>query len=325
MGALGIIGVVLYAIAAIAQGISSHKAQKTANEFNQQQYEDWKSYNTPVAQMERLGDAGLNPYMVNGVNNTLSQPFAIGQNTGLSEMFSNMSLNLNRAVNNMNSSERNQIGWENAATNKTNAETRKTEAKIHQQLANLRADMVDIAKKRNDPMMALLWGQANYQDIQNSILQRSADSIVQERMYDAALRAQRFDFLDKYNPLALKWYEPVQRARVNQMLAAANLAHRQASHLDWLEPFQFNQFLHNARMDYKNFYLGKNKFEQGLGYDYARLGLSRNYYDLAEAKYWKDLVYDFPGWNFIGKGKLLRSTRGGAGQFPSWTEYEYGW
>lgn len=325
MGTLGIISLVLLALSSIGQGVSSWISQKKANKFNEQQYEDWKSYNTPAAQMERLGQAGLNPYMVNGVNNTLSQPFAIGQNTGLSEMFSNMSLNLNRAFNAGLSEERNQIGNFNAVTNRINSQTKKTEAEIHQQLADMRKTMVDLAVKRNDPMMALLWGQANYQQIQNGILDRSADSIVLSRQYDAALAEQKFNFLDKMYPMELNWYESFQRARVNQMLASANLAKRQASHLDWLEPFQREMFLHNAYMDFKNFYQGKSQFNSRLGYDYDRLGLSRNYYDLAVNKYWRDLVYNNPAWSFLAKRPLFRTTKGGAGQFPTWTEYEYGW
>lgn len=315
MGTFAIVTALIAAIAAIGTGVASFASQSKANKFNQEQYEDWKSYNSPSAQMERLGQAGLNPYMVSGVNNTLSQPFAIGQNTGLSELFSGMSQSMKGISNTALGVERNDIQQQNAAT-------RKTEANIHQTLAKLRERMVKIAEKRNDPMMALLWGQADAQTLANNAFRSTFDYNVELRKYQYLRQQQDFEFLSSMYPKQLDWYVPFQRAKVNQMLASANLANRQASHLDWLEPFQRDQFLFNQEMSRRNFILNKERFYSGQKNFYDRLHLSRNYYDLAVDKYWKDIVYGYPGWNFLGKPS--RITKGGPGQFPSWTDYEYG-
>lgn len=323
MEIFGILALIFSAVAAIGSGISSHLSQRSANSFNNQQYEDWKAYNTPSAQMERLGEAGLNPYMVSGVNNTLSQPFAIGQNTGISELLQGMSQAASGGANFS-------IQQQNATTAKTNAQTKQTEASIHQMLAELREDMVKLAKEKHDPLMALYWGQANAQQIGNQILSRSADDIVNLRHYTYLRAKQAFDFDELMNPLQLQYYEPMQRARINDLLASASYRRKMASHLDYMENYMTQQFLHNQSMDYRNYYEGKRRFDLNYDLDYTnknrRLELSRDYFNLAKWKFYKDIATDVLdyGLKFRGPSKLLRTTKSGAGKLNEWTEYEYG-
>ena len=183
MGTFAIIAAVLAAVAAVGSGVVSYQAQNKANQFNQSQYEDWKAYNTPSAQMDRLGEAGLNPYMVSGVNNTLSQPFAVGQNTGLSEMLSGLSSASEKLSGTA-------LGVEQNTINQQNADTKVTESRIHNRLADLRERMVKIAEARNDPYMALLWGQADAQTLANNMFRSTFDYNVELRKYQY-LRAQQ--------------------------------------------------------------------------------------------------------------------------------------
>ena len=315
MGTFAIIAAVLAAVAAVGSGVVSYQAQNKANQFNQSQYEDWKAYNTPSAQMDRLGEAGLNPYMVSGVNNTLSQPFAVGQNTGLSEMLSGLSSASEKLSGTA-------LGVEQNTINQQNADTKVTESRIHNRLADLRERMVKIAEARNDPYMALLWGQADAQTLANNMFRSTFDYNVELRKYQYLRAQQDYNFLDSMYPLQLSWYTPVQRARVNQMIASAGLMNRQTSHLDWYEDFQMQNFLFNQEMRRRAYILDKEKFFAGQKNFNDRLHLSRNYFDLAVDKYWKDIVYGFPGWKFLGLPSKI--SKGGAGQFPSWTEYEYG-
>ena len=315
MGTFAIIAAVLAAVAAVGSGVVSYQAQNKANQFNQSQYEDWKAYNTPSAQMDRLGEAGLNPYMVSGVNNTLSQPFAVGQNTGLSEMLSGLSSASEKLSGTA-------LGVEQNTINQQNADTKVTESRIHNRLADLRERMVKIAEARNDPYMALLWGQADAQTLANNMFRSTFDYNVELRKYQYLRAQQDYNFLDSMYPLQLSWYTPVQRARVNQMIASPGLMNRQTSHLDWYEDFQMQNFLFNQEMRRRAYILDKEKFFAGQKNFNDRLHLSRNYFDLAVDKYWKDIVYGFPGWKFLGLPSKI--SKGGAGQFPSWTEYEYG-
>lgn len=314
----------LSVVAGLGTGLASYASQKEANQFNESQYEDWKSYNTPAAQMQRLGEAGLNPYMVNGVNNTLSQPFQVGQNTGLSELFSNVQSALKSGAGSMLGSERNDIGWANAATNEINAETRKVEAQTHQWLAEMKNDMVKLAKEKHDPLMALYWGQADSARIGADILSRSQDDIVNLRHYQSALAGENYNYLSKLHPMELDWYEPLQRAKVNQMMSSAMLHNAQSSHLKWYEDFALQQAMRDYGLRSKQISNDWLKFELGQSENRSqfnrRLNLSEDYYDLAYKKFLWNI------WSDIMPSKYLQKiSKGGAGQFPSWTEYEYGY
>lgn len=279
---------ILGALGAGGAGLANYFATKKQNQFNQQQYEDWKQYNTPSAQMERLQDAGLNPYMVNGVNNTLSQPFQVGQNTGIAEMLSGMSSGFSSAFQNYGSasikSDQIEINKANAETNKANAETRKV-------VAQLKERMVKIAEAKKDPEMALLWANSENKGLINQFLKRTMPYRVGSSFYDYLLKQQDYTFNEQMNPYLLDFYPQMQRSIINKNYSQSALNRRQIAHLDWYEPWAREQFYTNYGLDLRKFMRSQFQFDQTMDYYRDRFGLSKDYFNLANKKYRTGILF----------------------------------
>lgn len=278
---------ILGALGAGGAGLANYFNTKKTNEYNQQQYEDWKQYNTPSAQMERLQDAGLNPYMVNGVNNTVSQPFSIGSNQGIAEMLGNMGSGLSQAFNQYGSAK---MQGEQIAINKTNAETKKAEAETHKTLAELRERMVKIAEAKKDPEMALIWSTVEAKDLLNQYNSRTLPYRVGSTFYDYLLDQQRYTFNEQMNPYLLDFYPAMQRSIINKNVSQAELNRRQISHLDWYEPWAREQFFTNYGLNLRKYHQGKYQFDTTMDYYRDRLGLSKFYGNLAERKFRANII-----------------------------------
>lgn len=65
-----IVGAVSSGIGAIGQNRRNRKAQRRAHKYNKKMFDYMNAYNTPVKQMERLKEAGLNPALMYGQGTT---------------------------------------------------------------------------------------------------------------------------------------------------------------------------------------------------------------------------------------------------------------
>lgn len=311
-----IIALILSALASAGAGIAGYINTKKTNEANKQQYEDWKAYNSPSSQMERLGQAGLNPYMVNNVNNTLSSPFQFGQNSGIAEALQGASQSLAGSANLATDAS---IKRESNAIRKDNVEIAKDKLELEKEFTELRKQQYRIAIKKGDAQAALFWSSADNKDLVNNYLKRTMPFRVGSSFYDYLSKQQDYSFNELYNPLKLNFYAPYMRSVINKNNA-------QTAHLSFMENFAQQQFLFDQEMRRRNFILNKNlgydRLNAQINNDFLRLQLSNNYYDLAFNKWLFGLGAD--AFKMATGGKLLKATKGGAGMFPSWTEYEYG-
>lgn len=315
-----IVALILSSVAALGSGISSYLSQDRTNKFNQQQYEDWKSYNTPANQMSRLSEAGLNPYQVSGLNNQLSQPFQIGANTGISEMLSGLSRSM---FNSGSVAENSAIKRENLGIRRDEMIIKRDKLALDKEFLGLKRDMVDIARKKGDAQAALFWSSVDQKDLVNNYLRDTMPFRIGSARYDFLNAQQSYNFNEKMNPLKLSFYAPYMRSMINRNVASAALANRQASHLDWLEPFQLDTFNRNMALNWRKYYQGVNQFDKSLMYDYNRLKLSGMYYNLARRKWYSDVL--FRGLENI-RGFLpygSKSYKKAAGGYPEveWTEW----
>lgn len=316
MGTFGIFAAVLSAIALLFKGVSSWQETKQANQFNQSQYEDWKEYNTPANQMQRLSEAGLNPYMVNGVSNTLSQPFQVGANHGISEMLGSMSqaaMQAGQYVENLGiKKEANAIRKDSVAIQRDNLEFQKS-------FGDLKKDLLRSAIKRGDAQAALFWSSVSQKDVVTNFLKRTEPFRVGSAFYDYLQKQQAYSFHELLNPMVLDYYVPTQRAKINNLWANTN-------HLNWYENFAAQRFLFEQEMRRRDFILRKtlgwqNAEETALDNAFRRR-LSQDYYDLGVSKWITNT-----GLDLIGLGSRptpLRShRRKQAGSYDIFDEYEY--
>lgn len=289
MGTFAIIALVLSALAAVGSGVSTYLNTKKTNESNQQQYEDWKEYNTPANQMQRLDEAGLNPYLVSNVGNTLSQPFQIGQNTGVAEALNGLSNSLASGAQFAQSHYENEL---NRDIQRQGLEVKKDQLKLNQLGLNIREKLARNAWRIGDARMALLYSQGRGQDILNLYNRSSLPYRLQGLYLGNELKSQLLEHNAEMFPLQEKWYEPVQRANVNKI-------YRLGSHYDFMESYladklaqemAFNWSKEYANREYRwtNYLSNMDKFN-------FRYGLSRDYYELANKKFkWNNF------WNFYG-------------------------
>lgn len=314
MGTFGIIALVLSAVAAIGSGVSSYLTQKNTNSFNQQQYEDWKEYNTPANQMSRLAEAGLNPYQVSGLNNQLSQPFQIGANTGVSEMLGGLSKSM---FNTASLGENSEIKRENLGIRRDEMTIKRDKLALDKEFLGLKRDMVDIARKKGDAQAALFWSSVSQKDLVNNYLRETMPFRIGSSRYNFLNAQQSYLFNEDMNPLKLSYYAPYMRSMINKNVASAALSNRQAQHLDWLEPFQLHQWNFHK---FTEFPWQQDRYMMDMDYRNRRLGLSEQYYDLANRKWLSGLIMDY-----LGRRKMIGRTSKPAGGYPTYESYDYGW
>lgn len=115
----------LGAIPSLAGGAIGALSQFVTNEINYRRqmkmYEDNREYNSPAAQMQRFKDAGLNPNLIYGQNNT-AQPVQVG--SSVSPDFSFIGNTAQNAITNYRASEsqiiNNALGLVNYAVSRVN-------------------------------------------------------------------------------------------------------------------------------------------------------------------------------------------------------------
>lgn len=298
---IALIGSVLAAVAAAIGGGLSYKATKDTNAQNQQNYDDWKDYNSPANQMNRLTSAGLNPYMVNGVSNTLSAPFSVENNQGLSSLFTQLSSAMSQGVGGMNTAERNDISRMNAQTN---------QKKLSLELAGLRLRerMVRINEKLGNAKAALLWSQGTIADLNAQFWRDVSDVRVNKYISDATISASNADFLSQFNPLRLGYYNEFYPLAIEGKMAQNQYTRRQISHLAWSEAFLQSKLEQEMALNWAKQSLATklgfqslwnnqdrvaNEYELGSG----RLDLQRQYYKLAKYKWLTDSYFRLRGQN----------------------------
>lgn len=298
---IAIIGAVLAAIGAIASGVTSYKATKETNEQNQQNYEDWKDYNTPANQMNRLQDAGLNPYMVNGVSNTLSQPFQVQNNQGIASLFSQFSSAMATGVSGMNKAESNEIGRERNSITKDKVELERINTQTRIALAKN-------AIKVGDARAALLWSQGTLADLNNDFWRDMADVRKNRYISDATIAASNADFLSEFNPLRLGYYSQFYPLALEGQAARNAYTRKQTSHLSWSEAFAQYQFEKQmelnwskqalaTKLGYLNVFNNQNRIANDWLLGSGRLALQGDYYSLAHKKWLTDLYLRWRGQN----------------------------
>ena len=296
-----LIGMVLAAVGMITSGVLSYKATKETNEQNQQNYEDWKDYNTPANQMNRLQDAGLNPYMVNGVSNTLSAPFQVQNNQGLASLFSGLSSALSQGVSGMNKAESNEIGRERNAITKDKVELERINTQTRIALANN-------AIKVGDARAALLWSQGTLADLNNEFWKDMADVRRNRYISDATIAASNADFLSEFNPLRLGYYSQFYPLAIEGKKASNALTRKQVSHLAWSEAFmqaKLEQEMALAwakqslatKLGYLNVFNNQNRTMNDWTLGAGRLDLQHDYYQLARYKWLSDMYFRWRGQN----------------------------
>lgn len=279
MGTGAIIALILSSLLAFAGGIATYSATNKTNQVNQDQYEDWKEYNTPANQMQRLDDAGLNPYLVSNVGNTLSQPFQIGVNNGIAEALNGLSNSVATGANFAQSHYENEL---NREIQKQNLQIKDRSNELTMLGLQIKQKLANNAWRIGDARSALYWSQVRGQDILN-LYNRSALPYRLQGLYlGNSLRQQELEHNAEMFPQIEALYEPAQRAKINS-------AYRQMSHYDFMESFMKEKFMqemslawdkHFFNQDYswRRFYQAENFFNQ-------RLGLSRDYFGLAKRKF----------------------------------------
>ena len=296
-----IIGAVLAVIGAITSGVMAHKATKETNDQNQQNYEDWKEYNTPANQMNRLQDAGLNPYMVNGVSNTLSQPFQVQNNLGLSSLFSQFSSAMAQGVSGMNKAENNAIGRERNEITKDKVELERINTQTRIALAKN-------AIKVGDARAALLWSQGSLADLNAKFWQDMDDVRRNRYISDATIAASNADFLTEFNPLRLGYYRQFYPLAIEGQAARNAYTRKQTSHLSWSEAFLQSKLEQEmalawakqslaTRLGYLNVFNNQDRTANDWALGSGRLALQGDYYSLAHKKWLSDMYFRWRGQN----------------------------
>lgn len=281
---IAIIGLALSAVTAVGSGLASHFQQRKTNQFNQQQYEDWKEYNTPANQMARLQDAGLNPYLVSNVGNTLSEPFRIGQNTGVAESLQGLSNSLAQGAQFAQNHYENEL---NREIQKDNLKVRQQQLELNILGMNIREKLAKNALRIGDARTALLWSQGRAQDIQNIFNKSALPYRLDSLFYGNMLKQQAIDHNAVMNPLLEHYYEPVQKAKISSL-------YRQQSHYDFMESYLADKLAQEMAFKYDNMYglreLAWSRYLQAQDMFNLRLGLSRDYLGFAKKKFaWSNL------------------------------------
>lgn len=317
MSAFAIIALVLSAVAAIGSGVASYANVKKTNQANQEQYEDWKAYNDPSAQMDRLSNAGLNPYMISSVNNTLSQPYQFGQNSGIAEALQGVSQTMAQGGNMANDAYQRKLDRE---IKRDNLQLNRDKLDLQKEFTELRKDMMRSAIRKGDAQAALFWSSADNKDIVNNFLKQTMPLRVGSAVYDYLNKGLDYNYNSQMYPLKLQFYAPYQRALINNINA-------RTQHLSWYEQFAQEQFLFEQEMRRREYVLNKGyKYDSLLQQQeqfYDRLRLSDAYQSLAYNKWATGMLGDIFSFGF--KAPLKSVTRGGAGQLPTWMQYQYGY
>lgn len=281
-------------ISGMFSGIANWFNTMRTNQQNQRNYEDWKQYNSPVNQMSRLQEAGLNPYMINGMNNTLSEPFNVQSNTGISQMFSNMSQAMAGASGNINTAQANQIKRDNLKLQELNSEVRRrlTETNI----------------KNGNYYGALLMSQGTIAELNAAAAQQLfSDKLDRYRMQNQLL-LENLNYARGVNPLKLQFYSDYYPEFIRNLKARTDYTNNANYNLSFYRKFdqyKFEKELENiwynntlrAKLGFGNLYngsqLGWSNLSNNADLSLRRLGIQDSYLNLAEQKFWTNLGLKF--------------------------------
>lgn len=311
-----IIAAIISALIAAGSGIASYINTKKTNEQNQQNYEDWKSYNTPENQMQRLRDAGLNPYLVSNVGNTLSQPFQVGSNNGIAEALSGVANVASGATQYAGQAYQKDLDRQ-LQRDSLMIQERKNDLNLLG--LQIREKLANNAIKLGDYRSALLATQGSIAELNRRYLYSTLPYRTNSALYDSLYKGLQYNYYKELFPKQLQYYEPMQRAMINNILA-------RSAHLNWYEDFAMQQFIHNSEMDYKRFYgspLGWASLGESAANDYRRYGLSRDYFDLAKDKFHWNMMNDVLDRAFPARGKMKGVYKHSPGSYPEYIDYTY--
>lgn len=314
-----IISAIIAAVVAIGSGIATAVSQKKQNDRNLEQYEDWKAYNEPSAQMNRSAAAGLSPY-VNASGSTLSQPFQFGQVNGMSDALANIS---NIALNTGSGVQNAALRKESNDINRANMEVRRDNLEWQKTFDALKRRMYDASIKAKDYQAALFWSSAEQKDVVSRYLNDTLPYRTNLSYYQALSAQQAYDFNESLNPMKLAYYAPFVDSQIANNLASAGLKRQQATHLDWSEDFQRQEAVRKSTQWFTSHNWDVRKFNEEMALKNSRLGLSSYYFALAEKKFYADIL--FRGleniMNFIPRPRQpFFSRKTVAGGFPTITE-----
>lgn len=281
-------------ISSMFSGIANWFATNRTNQQNQANYEDWKNYNTPVNQMSRLQEAGLNPYMVNGMSNTLSEPFNVQNNTGISQMFSNMSQAMAQGASNINTAQANRIKNDQLKLNQLNSEVRRR--------------LTEVNIKNGNYYGALLMSQGSIAEINKAVAQELFQDTIDRYRTQNKLMREELNYAMGINPMKLEFYKGYYPAFLANLNARTKNVNAQTGNIAWSQAYQ-NRVLANEiaqreadrttryKLGLKGLYggdLGWYNAEQNSALGWASQRTRDNYFDLAN---WKFMV-GLPGQAF---------------------------
>lgn len=277
-----IIGSIIAALSAAGAGVASYVSQRKTNQLNQEQYEDWKSYNSPQQQMQRLADAGLNPFQVSNVNNTLSQPFQAGTNSGISELLSGLSGSAHNFANHYQSAFENE---QSRALQRQNLDIQREKNNLSLIGLQIKNKLADNALKVGDARTALLLTQGSLAQINRNLAVATLPYKIESAKYDSFIKALDYNFNKEFLPQKLLYYAPMQRAMINNIVARTN-------HLSWQEAFSRERLMNDiinrkADREDKYYFFGK----KDLHSDKKDI-LSRDYFDLRRSQFQWSIMKD---------------------------------
>lgn len=281
-----IISLILSSLLAIGSGVGSFVSQKKQNDRNDQLYEDWKSYNSPVSQMERLEDAGLNKYLVSNVNNTMSQPFSVGlEDSG--SLFKGLSSAAGNIANHFQTGLSREVQRESL-------EVKRDDLEIKKESNAIRMIIAQNAVETGDYQRALLALNADAQELQNMFNSETYDtrkyalelqnSLTQSQIENLGSRKQLTDAQKEFITKQINMYDKLVQSQIANNYS--NVNYREA-YIDYLNS-QLTFYKDKFR---KEHYTLSEWQQQQIDNWLARNGISKDYYNLAETRLYWNVIF----------------------------------
>lgn len=280
-------------VAAVAGGVSQYAATKSTNKVNQQNYEDWKEYNTPVNQMQRLQEAGLNPYMVNGVSNTLSEPYNVQNNTGIASLFNGLSQASMQGLSGYNKSQQVDINRKNLGLNSI--------------MTNARYKLAMQDLKNKNYVGAILASQGSIESLNARAAQELFQDKIDNYRRQNELLMENLTYTKNVNPLKLNFYSQYYPEFINNLKARTEYttnASKSLTYNRWFQKWALEQQIAQQiaeRQQRYNIFLKQHYGGPNLGWfnageqsalGWASQGLRQDYYNLAVDKWLTGLGMD---------------------------------
>lgn len=286
MSTMLIAAIVMSALAVVAStagGVGSLMSQKKQNETNLQQYEDWKAYNTPSAQMERLEDAGLNKYLVSNVQNQLSQPFQAGQEN-VGDVFQGLATGLQNGGNTM-------LNYYDKALNRDvrigELENKRDLTEIRSKEFSIREQLAQLALDKGDYELALLALQVDNNELNNTWLSETLQNRIDlssENLRKVRSAADLNEANADYVRKKIDSYDDMIRSQIASNYS--NVNYRQ-NYIDYLD----SQLLFSKDKFFTQHYTLSEWQLQQINNWLTRNGISRDYYNLADKKVFWNLMF----------------------------------